>query len=466
MCYIRDIFVSLQKLYINEVTMLIRFDFSNIFSFLEETEFNMLPAKSLKSHSEHLHKINSSVGVLKGSVIYGANGAGKSNMIKAANLLRDIVLKGKVPSDVRYIRNKFSDNDAPISQSVEFSYKNKVYNYGITYTSKLCLEEWLYETGSEKEEMVFERTYSADRKKPIVNMGKKYTTNNDKNALLISLLEDNILKNDELLIKHEDIIKEARISRVKEWFRDNLKIFFPETKSASIFDTQYENLKFKQFSEKLLRSFDVGIQSVELHEDDLDKFVSQTGMSLDKIFEDIKSNLKKEESGVIETQYFTIGVTKEEDDRYIIRRITTNHVVNGMPVSFELKEESDGTQRLFDFAPVLYDLMSSDKTIIVDEIDRSIHANLLKMFVEKVMSLPIKGQIIFSSHESCLLDCSIFRNDEIWFVEKDREKQSSRFYTLNDFKPRNDLDIQKGYLKGRFGAIPFLSHLEDLKWEE
>lgn len=446
--------------------MLIRFDFSNIFSFLEETEFNMLPAKSLKSHSEHLHKVNSNVGVLKGSVIYGANGAGKSNMIKAANLLRDIVIKGKVPTDIRYIRNKFSDTETPVSQSVEFSYNNKVYNYGITYISKLCLEEWLYETGVEKEEMVFERTYSSEKKKPVVNMGKKYTTNNDKNALLISLLEDNILKNDELLIKHEDIIKEVRISRVREWFKENLRIFFPETKSASIFDTQYENQKFKHFSEKLLRSFDVGIQDIELHEDDLDKFVSQTGMPLDKIFEDIKSNLKKEESGVIETQYFTIGVTKEEDDKYIIRRITTNHVVNDKSVSFELKEESDGTQRLFDFAPVLYDLMSSDKTIIIDEIDRSIHANLLKIFVEKVMSLPIKGQIIFSSHESCLLDCSIFRNDEIWFVEKDRKNQSSRFYTLNDFKPRNDLDIQKGYLKGRFGAIPFLAHLEDLKWEE
>lgn len=446
--------------------MLIRFDFTNIFSFLEETEFNMLPAKSLKSHSEHLHKINSSVNVLKGSVIYGANGAGKSNMIKAANLLRDIAIKGRVPADVRYIRNKFTSPDSPISQSVEFSYHNKVYSYGITYTSKLCLEEWLYETGAEKEEMVFERTYSAEKNKPVVNMGKRYVDNNDKNALLISLLEDNILKNDELLIKHEDIIKEPRICKVREWFRENLKIFFPETKSASIFDTQYENQNFKHFSEKLLRSFDVGIHDIELHEDDLDNFVSQTGMPLDKVFEDIKSSLKKEDSGVIETQYFTIGVTKEEDDKYIIRRITTNHVVNEQAVSFELKEESDGTQRLFDFAPVLYDLMSADKTIIVDEIDRSIHANLLKMFVEKVMGLPIKGQIIFSSHESCLLDCSIFRNDEIWFVEKDRKNQSSRFYTLNDFKPRNDLDIQKGYLKGRFGAIPFLAHLEDLKWED
>ena len=118
--------------------MLIRFDFSNTFSFLEETEFNMLPAKSLKSHTDHLHKINTNVNVLKGSVIYGANGAGKSNMIKAANLLRDIVLKGRVPSDIRYIRNKFSDEGTPVSQSVEFSYKNKIYKYGFGFDPEIC----------------------------------------------------------------------------------------------------------------------------------------------------------------------------------------------------------------------------------------------------------------------------------------------------------------------------------------
>lgn len=446
--------------------MLIRFNFSNMFSFLEETEFNMLPAKSLKSHTDHLHKINSSVSVLKGSVIYGANGAGKSNMIKSADLFRRVVIDGKVPNDIRYIRNKFSDVETPISQSVEFSVENKIYSYGITYTANLCLEEWLYETGVEKDEMVFERTYSASKKKPIVKMGERFLGKDKKKALLVSLLEDNILKNDQLLLQHAEIIKEPRLDKVRAWFKDSLMIFFPNTRSSSIFDTQYADEKFKQFSERLLQGFDVGISDLELHQDDLDKFVSTTGMPLDKMFEDIKENLVQDKQDVIETKYFTIGVTKEENDRYVIRRITTNHIVENKKVSFELKEESDGTQRLFDFSPMLYDLMRSDKTIIIDEIDRSIHANLLKMFVEKVMALPIKGQILFSSHESALLDCSIFRNDEIWFVEKDREKQCSRFYTLNDFKPRNDLDIQKGYLKGRFGAIPFLSHLDDLRWED
>ena len=76
-----------------------------------------------------------------------------------------------------------------------------------------------------------------------------------------------------------------------------------------------------------------------------------------------------------------------------------------------------------------------------------------------------KGQLIFTSHESNLLDLDIFRQDEIWFVEKDNKSGDTKMYSLSEFKPRYDLDIRKGYLKGRFGAIPFLAKLHDLNWD-
>ena len=77
-----------------------------------------------------------------------------------------------------------------------------------------------------------------------------------------------------------------------------------------------------------------------------------------------------------------------------------------------------------------------------------------------------KGQLIFTTHESNLLDLDIFRQDEIWFVKKNKSIGSSNIYSLSEFKPRYDLDIRKGYLKGRFGAIPFLANLEDLNWSD
>ena len=75
-----------------------------------------------------------------------------------------------------------------------------------------------------------------------------------------------------------------------------------------------------------------------------------------------------------------------------------------------------------------------------------------------------KGQLIFTTHESNLLDQSIFRRDEIWFVEK--HQGATKLYPLSDFTIRLDLDIRKGYLNGRFGAIPFLGNLADLNWEQ
>ena len=77
----------------------------------------------------------------------------------------------------------------------------------------------------------------------------------------------------------------------------------------------------------------------------------------------------------------------------------------------------------------------------------------------------MKGQLIFTTHDAGLLDGQVFRNDEIWFAEKDRETQSTHLYTLDEFKPRADLDLEKGYLNGRFGAIPFLARFNELNWE-
>ncbi|MBC7554628.1 MAG: AAA family ATPase, partial [Taibaiella sp.] len=106
-------------------------------------------------------------------------------------------------------------------------------------------------------------------------------------------------------------------------------------------------------------------------------------------------------------------------------------------------------------------------TYIVDEIDQSLHPALLYKLIQKIMAdTETKGQLIFTTHDSNLLDLNIFRQDEIWFAEKDKMKGSTQLYSLNEYKPRYDLDIRKGYLKGRFGAIPFLANLDELNWHD
>jgi AAA15 family ATPase/GTPase len=139
---------------------------------------------------------------------------------------------------------------------------------------------------------------------------------------------------------------------------------------------------------------------------------------------------------------------------------------NNENVVFNLDEESDGTVRLLDFIPAFKDLITKRKVILIDEIERSIHPLLIKELIKKFsFDDNTLGQFIFSTHESNLLDQNIFRQDEIWFAEKNKQG-STELYSLSDFKEHNTIDIRKGYLNGRYGSIPFLANLQDLNWHK
>jgi len=147
----------------------------------------------------------------------------------------------------------------------------------------------------------------------------------------------------------------------------------------------------------------------------------------------------------------------------------TSHQVKqeNRQVNFDLRMESDGTIRLFELTPALIRLLSSEDEIvfIIDEIERSLHAqmtrNILDIFLSNSAGQP--SQLIVTTHESALLDLDLLRRDEIWFIEKDRYA-ASQVYSLDEFATRPDMDIEKGYLRGRFGAIPLLPSYNLLDW--
>jgi AAA15 family ATPase/GTPase len=147
----------------------------------------------------------------------------------------------------------------------------------------------------------------------------------------------------------------------------------------------------------------------------------------------------------------------------LIKSLITYHLNNkGQIVTFSSNEESDGTLRLLELLPILYYILSEQTIIIIDEIEHSIHPNLLKQLITKFSeNKETKGQLIFTTHETHLLDQEIFRQDEIWMAEKN-SNGATELYPMSDFNVRYDLDIRKGYLNGRFGGIPFLHNFKDL----
>ena len=162
-------------------------------------------------------------------------------------------------------------------------------------------------------------------------------------------------------------------------------------------------------------------------------------------------------------------VSVDTVERYKAFHFATMHRVNheGRNVEFGLLMESDGTNRLFELTPALIRLLSSEDDIVfvIDELDRCLHAhmsrNILDIFLANAVGQA--SQLIVTTHESDLLDLDLLRRDEIWFIEKD-QYSASQIYSLEEFAPRYDVDIKRGYLQGRFGAIPIIPSYNILEW--
>lgn len=442
--------------------MFIRFVVSNFLSFNEEKEFNMLSG-SFKTHKHHIYDIGK-VNVLKAAAIYGANGAGKSNLIKAIEFLQEAVQDGKIAysvNDKKFKLNKVNETK-PISFEIEFAIDKKIYAYGVSFNHTSVVDEWLYESGiNNDDKLIFERKISKSGKSSIKIANKYQKT--QKQKLLIELMEDNLLKSSELFIGKSEELKIKEIKSARNFIESNIIIIHPSSKFQSLVPALTSSKRFNDFANTMLETFDTGVSELDIEIIDFEKYFGDDDESFKK---DLIQQIDSGHNVLVNTNAGGVLVTKEQN-KFIVKKVIANHLNNeGNKIPFDLTEESDGTQRLLDFIPAFDGILNSEMSFFIDEIDQSLHPALLKGLINKIMANEnTKGQLIFTTHESNLLSLDIFRQDEIWFTEKNKKTGSSQIYSLSEFKPRYDLDIRKGYLKGRFGAIPFLANLEDLNWQ-
>jgi len=441
--------------------MLIRFVTSNFLSFNEEKEFNML-AGSFRTHKHHVYKAGK-LNVLKGAAIYGANGAGKSNLVKSIDYLKQMVVNGGLEKSINSQKFKLDKTkaDAPTEFEIEFFYKRKIYAYGVSVNGNVVEKEWLYISGIDKEDkLIFERkTLKSGKSK--IKFGKSYIKTK-KDELLIELMGDNLLLEHELLLGKYENLKISDIDNVVEWVSKWLIIIYPKSRANVLVYGMTKVDDFANFVNDVLKTFDTGIKKLEVKDIDFDVyFVEEEQVKKRELLEDIKDG----NSILSSNKYETVVVTKENNKNIVKKAIAIHNDFDNNNIDFDLSEESDGTRRLLDFIPAFDGILNANITYVIDEIDQSIHPELLQTLVKKIMDEPnTKGQLIFTTHESNLLDLNIFRQDEVWFAEKDKGG-STNLYSLSEFKPRYDLDIRKGYLKGRFGAIPFTGDLKQLNWQ-
>ncbi|MBP7810362.1 MAG: ATP-binding protein [Bacteroidia bacterium] len=445
--------------------MLIRFLAKNIFSFKNETEFNLFPNKTQRL--QH-HKVTiGDFEFLRFSAIYGANGSGKSNLIKSISLLETIVEDGKLPSEIDDLKFKLDEENSklPISLGVEFIANKNPYFYTITFENGKILNEYLAASSKENDELIFDRNFN-DNVQSIVFYKDYYKT--EKEKLFAEVLAEKLVPSDELLITFLSKKYPEDFQSVKtafDWFDETLVIIKPDAKPGGIAHILDKDSSIKDFANKFIPSLNTGITEIEIEKKKFEEFIGKEDPKLRK---KITNDLKNEPSKL---SILTHSETGEEvalvfeNEEIIAKRLITKHQNSlGNKIEFNLGQESDGTRRLIDYIPAFQEIISNDKVYIIDEIERSIHPMIIKEIITKLaLDEQVNGQLIFSTHESNLLDQSILRTDEIWFAQKDFDG-SSKIYSLSDFKIHNTIDIENGYLKGRFGGIPFLGNLKDLNW--
>lgn len=448
--------------------MLIRFVVNNYLSFGEEVEFNMLTS-SQRRLKEHIYSFEQ-LELLKVAAIFGANGAGKSNLVKAMDFLQRFVTTGQTNllmllEVFRLDKNKIFE---PHSFEIEFIQEGQSYSYGLVLNEDTILEEWLYLTHfGKRDTLLFNRIYQENRIKIEVNQDY-YETAEDK--MRIKLYEEELLAENYPLIRLFASAKQGfeLIKQAYSWFEKQLVILFPHSKSLSLLELLLQKKVSIQLANEFVKALKTGVEQLDINTYKLNTYFGKDDK--EKVAE-IKKLLQKQNNKASSFPFLTIEngetiIATLENNQAVVKKLSTKHLdKDGQGVDFDLKEESSGTMRLFELIPAFLTAIQHNATVIIDEIDQSIHPYLLKQLLTKFLAdNATKGQFIFTTHEAYLLDQDIFRRDEIWFMEKNKNG-SSHIYPLSDFNIRYDLNIQKGYFNGRFGALPTMSHLKKLNWD-
>lgn len=440
--------------------MILRVSVRNLFSFKDETEISFVAGKST-THCEHVSRAEKrdDISVLKAGIIYGANASGKSNIIKAISVLQKIAL-GSIPKrNIEPFKLTTPQNNTSKIE-IEFKADKHFYAYGVEFTFKGIAEEWLYEINSRTDKEIFSRQVGPDSN--LFSFGS--IDGNDETQQLIRFISQSTPTTDSFLSEY---VKRngkglSAINNAYRWMKEDLKILFPESRYEGISIRAEKDKNFALATKTLLEYFNTGIVDIRRIK------VNKEDLELPKeIVNDLLSEAESNKTIVVaspsdsSTYFFE---TDENGITSVFKQSAIHRMKDGKEVSFEMGEESDGSIRLLDFIPMLIDLNLNSSVYLIDEIDRSMHPMLSQKLLEYYFTFLDKErdtQLIFTTHESNLLDLNMIRADEVWFVEKGQDG-ASHLTSLAEYKPRED--VRKGYLQGRYGAIPFFASINSLKW--
>jgi len=406
--------------------VLIQFSVENYLSYKQRNTLSMV-ASSDKTHLERngfQQKNPAQPDLIKSAVIYGPNASGKSNLLEGLRFMKMFVLNSAM--DVEGERQKkvrpFLLDKACVAQATEFEilFANPVgYRYGFALFEGRVMKEWLFSTPKNRESKWFTRSFNPESNtydyywNPDFRGEKRtYEATTRANSLLLS----NAIQ-----------LNNKPLEPVYRWFSDTLRVV--------------------DFARGLMEGF--SIKSLGNDKTRITNFLNAADLSINEI------QVREKE---ITDDLFIKGAPEEVKRDLLGEKMQSVDLVHGVGnTSFRLplEEDSHGTRRLFSLAGPILDVFDNNRVLVVDELHRSLHPLILRFLVDMFHQKGSGAQLIFTTHDPSILDQDVFRRDQVWFVEKD-EGLASELFPLTDFHPRKSEAIGKGYLNGRYGALPFV----------
>lgn len=429
--------------------MLLSFSVSNFGSFNDKVIFSMYPGKISKQHENHILG-SGQYKSLKGTALYGANASGKSNFVKAITALKAIVF-GEATTFIPVSQFKLDRKNSITEFGVEFKWDKNIYEYIIHTDGKSIPFEQLqiiHKYGAPQ--ILFTRKNEKIGLGKLLEKGRYWyenRTSQSTTSFLFKILQDGIIENQNTIAGAKHIINAIN-------FFNNLFILTPQSlANPASFGIFLNHDDFKSYLKKLLKVADLGITDIQwipISQEETDNYLKLAISAHVPISNTSKGTLfSKSSSG----DMIAITVDKMDIKGYALRTIHND-------VEFNITEESSGTRRLIDLALSFFYLHNPDICMVIDELDCHLHPFLSKFLIQEHMESDNKGQLVVTLHDLNLMSRDIWRTDEVWFAEK-RIDGSTDLYSLYQFSPRFDKNLQKGYWEGKYGAIPMIGDLDN-----
>jgi len=421
--------------------MLIEFSVTNYRSFLPSQLLTLAAntATELQEENSFVSPVSNLPRLLRSAIVYGPNAAGKSNLVQAIAFMKRLVLssakesqEGEKIDTTPFLFNRQSSQN-PSEFEVLFIQDGIRYQYGFAVNSERVTGEWLLAYPEGRAQKWFERNFDAETQKDIWYFGPKFTGRRK--------VWQEATRSNALFVSTAIQLNNEQLKPVFNWFDNKLVVLAQGTSINHGFSTnECEEEKKKKKILKFMNAADLSITDISLEKKDF---------SMDDLPPDMPQRVKEE-------------IAKDLKGKKLTRLFFTHpSSENGEDVPLEFNEESAGTQKLFALAGPWLDVLDNGLVFFVDELDTSLHP-LLVRFLLNLFHNPEtnrhNAQLVFTTHDTTVLDQTLMRRDQVWFVEKDAGN-ATRLYPLSDYKPRKGEALQKGYLYGRYGALPFPGEL-------